>query len=361
MADTKESQATNAPAGTQIIGPALSAVLENCHISDARHAGDYTLCVYLLKMREYFRWEMNLPYQATLPREELSEWITQREEHWETLAEKPFCPVPVAGKTYDAFDSEAINAALNPEGYVYSSGYGRNLKPVFFLGALDNKQQHQDYTLLASGHEFARELAAPPAMSMGKTIFIRRESLRRMIWEKIEEWRWNKPENAMQHAIGCYDFDSRPEQSLDAMTDNEVRSVMLHEAGEVEAGQLLGSDWEKLLVAIPHSKAELMVRAVRDNLADALSTFPALLRDNQPASLHFYMANMSNMRKQLFPSLVSAYSQWQDSGDTRDLQQLTESASRHWLSLANTILELFRSHGDNCQEKLVATIESNKL
>jgi hypothetical protein len=25
--------------------PLLSAVQRNCHISDARHAGDYTLCV----------------------------------------------------------------------------------------------------------------------------------------------------------------------------------------------------------------------------------------------------------------------------------------------------------------------------
>ena len=29
----------------------------NCHISDARHAGNYTLCIYLLKMREFYRWE----------------------------------------------------------------------------------------------------------------------------------------------------------------------------------------------------------------------------------------------------------------------------------------------------------------
>ena len=36
---------------------ALSAVVQrNCDISDARHARDFTMCVYLLRMREYYRW-----------------------------------------------------------------------------------------------------------------------------------------------------------------------------------------------------------------------------------------------------------------------------------------------------------------
>ena len=47
--------------------PLLSAVQRNCHISDARHAGDYTLCIYLLKMREYFRWERRYSFKDKLP------------------------------------------------------------------------------------------------------------------------------------------------------------------------------------------------------------------------------------------------------------------------------------------------------
>ncbi len=34
----------------------ISQVQHNCDISDANHAGNYTLCIYLLKMREYYRW-----------------------------------------------------------------------------------------------------------------------------------------------------------------------------------------------------------------------------------------------------------------------------------------------------------------
>jgi hypothetical protein len=32
-----------------------NAVQRNCDISDARHAGDYRICTFLLKMREYYR------------------------------------------------------------------------------------------------------------------------------------------------------------------------------------------------------------------------------------------------------------------------------------------------------------------
>ena len=57
----------------------------NCDIADAQHGGDYTLCVYLMKMREYFRWEAGLPFNARLPKDEVGEWLTAREGLWESL------------------------------------------------------------------------------------------------------------------------------------------------------------------------------------------------------------------------------------------------------------------------------------
>ena len=52
-----------------------TAVQRNCDISDARHAGDYGLCTFLLKMREYYRWENELPFSHPLPRTDLGEWL----------------------------------------------------------------------------------------------------------------------------------------------------------------------------------------------------------------------------------------------------------------------------------------------
>jgi hypothetical protein len=350
-----------APAGNPAIIPALDAVRNNCHISDARHAGDYTLCVYLLKMREFFRWEQDIPYNAPLAQDDLSNWLTQREEHWDSLDGRTFENIPVNGNILDPFDDAAINARLNEIGYVYSSGYGRNLKPVFFLGELDRREKRDGYTLLVSGRELARDLAAPPAMSRNSTIFVRRESLRRMIWEKVEEWRWNRPDNAMKVALGHYDFDNNAEQSLDEMTDMALEGAILHEIGEVRAGELLGPAWQDMLVAIGQSKAEIMVRAVRDHLADALSTLPCLLADPRPAPLHFYMANVSNMRKELFPGLVTAYKAWSDDGDTSPLEHIAEQSLPHWQTLTTDLLEIFETNKADCQQAIISCIESRVL
>ena len=341
--------------------PTLKAVRTNCHIADAKHATDYTLCVYLMKMREYYRWEHNIPFNEKLQHQALTDWLNKRESHWESLQENAFEQVPVLDRHHDPFDAEAINRALNALGYVYSSGYGRGMKPMFFLGALESQKTHNDYTLVISGREYARDLASPPAMSQGKTIFVRRESLRRMCWEKVEEWRWNRPVNAMQNALDCYDFDHAVDQSLDAMTDNELQSVLLHEIGEVKAGERLGSEWETMLASLPHSKAEIMVRAVRDHLADALSTLPGLLEIMNVASLHFYIGNMTNMRKELFPKLLAAYETWTVTGNTQALEQVAGLSAAHWQMLAEKMLRLYQQQGRDCQPALIELIEAHTL
>ena len=352
---------TPVPAAHPALMPVLEAVRTNCHISDARHAADYTLCVYLLKMREYFRWEQDIPYDAAVPRDELSSWLSARESHWESLDSRPFENIPVDGIGLDPFDAAAINAMLNRLGYVYSSGYGRNMKPVFFLGELERHERQDSYTLLVSGRELARDLAAPPAMSRDRTIYIRRESLRRMIWEKVEEWRWNKPDNAMKQALGFFDFDNSPERSLEVMTDMALEGVVLHEIGEVMAGELLGTAWQEMLVGLGPSKAEIMARAIRDHLADALSTLPGLLENPVPAELHFYMANMSNMRRELFPGLVSAYEIWSATGDSSELQAVTEGAVDHWQALAEELLGVYDDTQDKPGQALIRTIEARTL
>ena len=359
MTTSGKTPGVSPPADISSLLPALTAVRTNCHISDATHATDYTLCVYLLKMREYYRWENNIPFDAALSQQELTSWLSEREEHWDSLQGQSYGDIPVNGSCHDPFDADAINDHLNTLGYVYSGGYGRNMKPVFFLGALERREHYHGYTLIVSGKEYARDLSAPPAMSLGKNIFVRRESLRRMLWEKIEEWRWNRPVNAMQKAINCYDFDKLPGQSLEAMTDNELHAVTLHEIGEVEAGARLGPGWEQLLAAMAHSKTEIMLRAVRDNLADALSTLPQLLHEARAASLHFYIANLSNMRKELSPGLVAAYEDWARSGSTRQLEQHAAAATAHWQGLSEALLEHYRKQGSNCQQALVSIIEQN--
>jgi len=333
------------------------SVQNNCHISDAQFAGNYTLCIFLLKMREYFRWEQGIPLSQPLPHTELGDWLVAREEAWDKLESAEFHPLTIDGQQFDPFDSDAINRHINDAGYVYSAGYGLYRKPCFFLARLHQKEHREGTVLYLSGEELARDLAAPPAMLQGRNVFIRRESLRRFIWEKMEELGYHKnAQTPMSRALACY-AGRDLESTLDRMTENEVDTLILHEEGETMVQERLGDAWEELLLSLPRSRSEFLLRAARDNLADCLSTLPTLIeRDNQ-AALHFYFANFTGMRKEIFPSALAAYHDWLDSGSTAPLLVVCESGGRHWLEVSQAILAAWHTGSEQNNHVLEADIE----
>ncbi len=336
-------------------------VRHNCHITDARHAADYTLCVYLLKMRELYRWEKGYPFGKPMPTEDVAEWLTAREALWERIEAEPYRPIELGGERIEPFESEAVNTHLLEQGLVYSGGLGRRAAAHFFLGELERIETHGDFRILVVGREHARDLTAPPAMAQGRTIYVRRESLKRMLWEKLQEWRWHEYENAMKTALAFYPFDEDLDAALDQMTAAEMPNVIRHEIGEIEAGRRLGPQWEEMVLAFAPSRVEVMARAVRDHLADALVTLPALLREAHPPSLHFYMANLTAMRKELFPAFRRAYDSWVDKGDRAALQTLVERAADHWLETAEHMLKLWSEQGPEAKEAIERCVSGRRL
>jgi len=343
------------------IKPITSNIQTNCNIADAKYAGNFTLCIYLLKMREYFRWEKGFGYTSNLPQSDVGQWLIKREALWSDLEDKDFNLLEIDNDEIDPFDTQKINQHLVPNGYVYSAGLGIQAKPHFFLGALQEHRTFNGYNSYISDKEYARQLSAYPAMSNGNDIFIRRESLRRMLWEKLETWRWNKPKNAMQRALEFYNFDDDIEQALDEMTSVEIETTTLHEIGEIQAGELLGSKWQDLLLSLPRGKTEIMLRAVRDHLADALSTIPSLVENNQTASLHFYFANFALMRKEIFPSLLESYQFFVDSNDSSKILEQVLINKEHWLNLANSAIKLYEQRDTNVNLAIEELIENNTL
>ncbi len=337
-------------------GPPWTSLCEtvqhNCNISDARHASNYTLCTYLLKMREYFRWENGYRFNQALPQEVIGPWLTEREQLWEDIEEQPYMSLTINGQTFDPFDTDGINQSLLPQGYIYSGGIGLRTTPHFFMGQLLKEELHRDYLVLVADAECARDLTAPPAMSMGKTIFIRRESLKRMLWERLNEWRWHRAPGMMEKALSFYNFDNQLDESLEQMCDNEVNTLILHEMGEMQASEMLGDEWHEMLVGFTNPKAELVARAVKDHLADMLSTLPRLIADQSMPSLYLYFATQTPTRKQLFPSLQKTAQRWDENGDWAMLTAQTSKAMRYWLNTAQTILNIFRRKGAEAETEI---------
>ncbi len=340
------------------VGAIVSAVQKNCHISDAQFASDLTLCTFLLKMRELYRWEHDIPLTQDMPKSAVGDWMNERERLWEMVETAPYEALPLPDAAVDPFEVAAANRDLAPLGLVYSGGYGRSCKPHFFLGNLERQEERQGFKVYVSGCEFARDLDAPPGMMLDNTIFVRTESLKRWLWEKYEEWRWNKRNEAMGRAVACYGFELDPAAALEAMTRAETESVILHELGEARVGEMLGEAWSSLLASLMRSRAEIVARAVRDLYADCLSTLPGLLERNQAAAIHFFFANFTGMRRKLHPELAAAYLHWVETGSLDVLRAMAGEGLSRWSAVSEEFIALHGRHGEAAGARIEAWLEA---
>jgi hypothetical protein len=149
----------------------------------------------------------------------------------------------------------------------------------------------------------------------------------------------------MRRALACYGDDDDLERILDHMSGNETEAMILHELGEVMAGDVLGHQWEEMLATLPRSSAELIARAVRDLLADCLVTLPSMLSEANEASLHFYFSNLTGMRGKLFPEALVAYERWAESSNSAVLRDLCCRGRDRWQEQAEQILAAYREYG----------------
>lgn len=327
----------------------VKTVQHNCHIADARHAGDYTLCVYLLKMREMYRWEQGIDFKTLLTTDHVGDWLTEREGLWDDVEELEYKALSINSQNFEPFDNDLINTLLDEASLVYNAGLGIRCRPHFFIAELDKTISHNDYTIYISGKEYARDMAAPAAMAQENKIFIRRESLRRVIWEILDDARVTGLDNPLTRAMSFYGFDKDAEEALNQMTEAEIEYVIQHEIGEVQAGKLLGNKWNEILGSVVSTQAEIMLRAIRDHLADSLTTLPLLLKKANKASIHFYFGNMTAMRKHLAPELLQAYENWNKKGSLSQLEQQLDGASECWLELAKGAMDVYSKASEASQ------------
>jgi hypothetical protein len=339
----------------------VNQVQFNCDISDANHAGDYTLCIYLLKMREYYRWIHALDFETQFDAEQMAQWLRAKEETWDQVVDEPFRPIQLHGTDFEPFDAQGINHALTGAGLFYHAGIGQKAVSHFFIADLAEQSLENGVRISVTGKEYARDLTAPPAISTASEIIVRRESLQRMCWERYQEWNWSRLDNPMGTALAFYPFDEDVPAALEAMVATEQHTLIQHEKGEMQISGEHGEEWSGMMLKLLGSRAELLARSVRDHLADCLQTLPFLAQQDNPAPIHFYFANLNYMRKELFPSAMQAYHAWVEHKDSRCLLALCSAASEHWRRILTSILEIHRLNPENPGAEIIALVENSKL
>ncbi len=321
----------------------VEAVQTNCHIADARGAADLTLCIYLLQMRELYRWEQGIAALQPLPHKEVAGWLAEREALWASLEQRDYVPLPLDDGDTDPFDVAAVNAQLQSHGLVYGAGYVAAGRASFVLGQLERAEPRGDVELRVCGIELARGLSAPPAVLQGSTVLLRRESLQRWLWEKYEGWLLKRPHGPFQSALQAHGWARDGEEAVQRLAEAEAETLVLHETGEFEVGRELGPDWQALRAALPSRRADLYVRAARDHWADCRVTLPRLLQQRDGASLHFWFANLEGVRALRFPRLGSAYAAWCAGDQGAALRDAVVQGEAHWRRLCLQLLALQRS------------------
>ena len=343
----------------------VDAVQTNCHIVDARHAGEMPLCIYLLQLREFYRWEQGLPFGAELPRAAVGAWIAGRETLWDQLAEQGTVPLPCAGGEIDAFDVAAVNRALVGAGWRYGAGLAGPDRPVFFLAEQVTRGpveiDGETVEVEVCGRELARGLPSPPAvLAEGPTIVLRRAALARWLWERFEAHGLRPhagpfAELARERGLG----DSAAfNAGLPGLLDELAPVLLLHEVGELRAGRALGAAWGELRLKLAADRrTELRLRAVRDLIADCGTTLPALLDAGVPARLHFWFAGFEGLREALLPGLPRAYAAWRDGDGGQALRRAAAAASRHFEALAQELVALYAAEGEAAAAAVAARLD----
>jgi len=327
-------------------------VQANCDRVDSEYAQNFGLCIYLLRMWDYYRWWHRLPLSAQVPNEEILPWIGEVEEYWEGIAGSGFDNLMLDGSSFSPFQTEAVNDKLIPSGWVYSGGISFGGIPMFYLAELKEVREVHGVRVIISGREVARGLYGFPAMLKDQTVFIRREALQNLIWSRYDDWRQSKRDNSMGRALAHYDFGTDPRQSLKRMVDDEIKTLIFHEVGESILKKEYGDAWGEMLITFAHSRTEIVARAVKDLAADCMMTLPSLIAENRLSSIHFYFANFSDMRKELFPELLEAYREWVVDDDLSRLETLIDQGSLRWRNTGADILALYRELGESAGEAI---------
>ncbi len=197
----------------------VDAVQANCHVTDARHARNMTMCTYLLEMRELYRWERGTPHDGArsrarevgaLDRDREALWARSRRPTTGRCRSRAATSIP-----FDVEDGQSRAAAAGP-------GLRCGHRALRQAAVLPRR---------ARARRVARRRAHPrrgprvrPRSRAGAGRAARRApstcgrtALRRVLWERAEAWSVKRPDGALRAALDAYGFADDAEDALERM------------------------------------------------------------------------------------------------------------------------------------------------
>jgi len=344
-----------------------SQIKRNCNISDAQYWGYYSLCGLLLRLRELYRTEKGIKPWENIRQKDIGEWITERETLWKELEDKDLGKISINGNVYGPFEVEKINAELEKEGLIYSAGLGVHMKPSFFLADIISKETVDGFTVYLSGNEYARDLSDYPAMLQDQSIFARLDPTKLLLWTRFEEMRCKKFKGALAFAFSKYGIvpEEEPSEDIDRriyqIALSEANTFIHHELGEAFEGEKIGDEWKILLTYLPHSRAELFARAVKDILADTSENgmLRYIIKNQKEGSFGFYIVFLGSLRKIIFPEILDAFNVFIDTGDWGLIDDVRKAGYKKAEEYANRLLSLYIRY--KSQKEVLNGIENEIL
>ncbi len=325
-------------------------IKHNCDVSDASYWGYFTICGLLLRYLDLYRSERGLKLHQDVNREEIAAWIEEKEARWPELESKSYRDIEIAGKGYNPFDLDGINAELEKIGLVYGAGYGMYMKATFFLAEIKSSYIVEGHRVYIAGREMARDLLTSPAMLQGRTIYIRTEPLKSLLWDKFISAR-GKACDAVCDAFSYYGigFDEQPasaEEKIESIAERYSIVLEQHEMAEYSED---APGWRDMLAVVKDRTIELYLRAVKDIVADTSSRGPLafIVSKRDAGLLSLFVALREGFIPYLFPELKKAYASFLKSGDWTDIEAARAAGYSRYTGMRNDIMLAYSKKKDD--------------
>ena len=291
-------------------------VQRNCDISDARHAGVYSLCGLLLRLRDLYKWEHDLSPWVEPDPPLLLDWVESREQLWEELANEELLPIEMDGEAFDPFDVAGINRRIRRAGLVYGAGFAIGMKPSFFLARLAGSKRIRGLRVDTLGRELARDIFMSPAMRQQDRIVARSSAMLFFLWDQVLELRPSASEalgyGLRRHGLDVKELRRFPSElgpRLEDVARTELDVWVYHEIGEASETGFGEKEWREIVSTCSNSPVEILARVIKDILAD---THPEgllrhIIENRIHSSLSFYAAFMRPFTRAVFPEVREAF------------------------------------------------------